>query len=122
MKSGTVCACRETHDDALKTAKQAELGVNSLLRLADLFKLMADPTRLRILQALASTELCVCDLCAVLDMNQSAISHQLALLRRGLLVRFRKEGKTVFYSLDDDHVNSLLALGLEHVHEERKLS
>lgn len=84
---------------------------------AEFFKVFGDPTRLRILQALSVGELCVCDLCAVLDMGQSAISHQLRILKQARLVHNRKEGKVVHYSLDDEHVMAILETGMEHVGE-----
>jgi ArsR family transcriptional regulator len=85
--------------------------------LEDLFKVFADATRLRILRALAGGELCVCDIGAVLGMSQSAVSHQLAVLRAARLVAFRREGKTVYYRLADDHVGLLLEVGLGHASE-----
>ena len=93
--------------------------LEALQDLAALFKALGDPTRVRILAALALRELCVCDLCAILDMSQSAVSHQLRLLRTARLVRFRRDGKNVFYSLDDEHVLALFAQGLEHVRHDR---
>jgi len=102
----------------LASARAAELPVGTLLGLADLFKVLGDPTRLRIVNALAAAgELCVCDLSAALSLSQSAVSHQLAVLRRSRLARPRRDGKTVFYALDDEHVRALLALGLEHARE-----
>ena len=85
--------------------------------LAELFKVLGDPTRAKILFALEKGELCVGDIAVLLDMNQSAISHQLRLLKRNRLLRSRREGKQVFYSLHDDHVSLLFAAGLEHVRE-----
>ena len=85
--------------------------------LGELFKVFSDPTRLRILGALSHGELCVCDIGATLGASQSAVSHQLALLRSARLVAFRREGKTLYYRLADDHVGRLLALGLEHASE-----
>ncbi|HPE37131.1 MAG TPA: metalloregulator ArsR/SmtB family transcription factor [Spirochaetales bacterium] len=112
------CSCSETHEPALASARAAELPVGTLLGLADLFKVLGDPTRLRIVNALAAAgELCVCDLSAALSLSQSAVSHQLAVLRRSRLARPRRDGKTVFYALDDEHVRALLALGLEHARE-----
>jgi DNA-binding transcriptional ArsR family regulator len=85
------------------------------------FKTLADPTRIRILHALADEELCVCDLAAALGMGVSAVSHQLRLLRATRLVRLRRDGRRVFYALDDEHVRSLYAQGLEHIgHEVRR--
>ena len=84
-------------------------------RLAEIFRALGDPTRVRILHALAATELCVCDLAAILGMSQSAVSHQLRLLRSLRLVRNRREGRMVYYALDDDHIEKLMAQGLDHV-------
>ncbi|HAP43727.1 MAG: hypothetical protein A2087_13705 [Spirochaetes bacterium GWD1_61_31] len=120
MSTIATCNCRETHPAGIQAARQVELPVTRLLPLAELFKLLSDPTRLRLLTALSTGELCVCDLCVTLDMNQSAISHQLALLRHSSLVQARRDGKTVYYSLADHHVGSLLQIALEHVGEERK--
>lgn len=91
---------------------------NNLYALADLFKIFGDPTRIRILHALSARELCVCDIAQALEMTQSAISHQLRILKQSHLVKFRREGKTVYYSLADSHVHTILAQGLEHVMEE----
>jgi len=89
----------------------------TLLELAELFKAFADSTRVRILHALSFSELCVCDLACLLSMSSSAVSHQLRVLRAQKIVKYRKEGKNVIYSLDDDHVSVLLQHGLEHVNE-----
>ena len=85
------------------------------LGLAEIFRALGDPTRVRILHSLAASELCVCDLAAILGMSQSAVSHQLRLLRSLRLVRNRREGRMVYYALDDDHIEKLLAQGLDHV-------
>ena len=84
---------------------------------ADVFSLLCDSTRLRILYVLYDTELCVCDIAQILGMQISAISHQLRVLKQASLVKFRKSGKTVYYSLADDHVHSILAQGMEHITE-----
>jgi ArsR family transcriptional regulator len=89
----------------------------ALYDLADLFRVFGDSTRIKILYALHDTELCVCDIANLLDMSQSAVSHQLRVLKDSKLVRFRRDGKTVYYALDDDHVRSILSLGMEHVEE-----
>lgn len=86
-------------------------------KLAEIFSLLGDRTRVRILHALTLGELCVCDISAVLGVSSSAISHQLRLLRTAKMVKARKDGKNVFYSLDDDHVHSLIVQGLDHVSE-----
>lgn len=85
--------------------------------MADFFKAFDDPTRLRILHALLVSEMCVCDISAVLSMGQSAVSHQLKVLRMYNLVKSRRDGKTVYYSLADDHVSKILTLGMEHIEE-----
>lgn len=86
--------------------------------LAELFKVFGDSTRIRILHVLAASEVCVCDLAALLQMSASAISHQLRVLKQAHLIKYRRAGKTVFYALADDHVRSILTQGLEHVCEE----
>lgn len=88
-----------------------------LYQMAELFKTFGDPTRIRILASLARQEMCVCDIAELLGMSQSAISHQLRVLKQMALVKFRREGKTVFYSLADSHVSTILAQGLDHVRE-----
>lgn len=88
-----------------------------LYDLAELFKLFGDSTRVRILYALSEEELCVCDLSELIGVSQSAVSHQLRILKAGKLVKFRREGKTVFYSLDDSHVARILNQGMEHIQE-----
>ena len=85
--------------------------------LADLFKLFGDSTRLRILWALSESEMCVCDLCALLKMKQSAISHQLKNLKQSRIVKSRRDGKVVYYSLDDHHIRNLLNMGMDHIRE-----
>ena len=89
-----------------------------LQQLADFFKVLGDVTRIRILQVLKQSEMCVCDLALTLDMTQSAISHQLRFLKQMALVKNRREGKTIFYSLADDHIETILRMGTEHIEEE----
>jgi len=88
-----------------------------LTKMAEIFKLLADPNRLRLLHALALEEMCVCDLAALVDVSDSAVSHQLRLLRKARLVKNRREGKMIFYQLDDVHVEQLLQEGLRHAEE-----
>ena len=109
-----VCDWVHTHKNIKKRAISDD---NTLYALADLFKVFGDPTRIRILYALSAQELCVCDIASVLDMTQSAISHQLRILKQMKLVKFRREGKTVYYSLADSHVETILNQGLDHVLE-----
>lgn len=112
-------ACQVTvvHQEAVAKARQAMLGAGEAQDLAEVFKVLGDPTRARILSGLSSGELCVCDLASLLDVTQSAVSHQLRVLRSARMVKARREGKMVFYSLDDDHVALLFAQALEHVRE-----
>ena len=91
--------------------------VDHIYDLAELFKIFGDSTRLRIMSALLHHELCVCDIADVLEMNQSAISHQLRVLRTAGLIKVRRSGKSAFYSLDDDHVKKIIELGFEHITE-----
>jgi len=109
--------CQETVIDEGRVRAAQERLVDGLTatRLAELFKVLGDPTRVRILSALRGAELCVCDIAATLGMSQSAVSHQLRLLRTLRLVKNRKAGRMVYYALDDEHVERLLAEGLDHV-------
>ncbi len=95
------------------------ISQDNLYHLADLFKIFGDPTRIRILHALSMQELCVCDIAETLGMTQSAISHQLRVLKQTHLVKYRRDGKAIYYSLADDHVYTILAQGLEHVTEKQ---
>lgn len=111
------CDVRCLHPDTVRAAREQLLPPDEARELAAIFDVLADPTRVRIVQALAARELCVCDLANVLGMRQSAVSHQLRLLRALRVVRARKEGRVVYYALDDAHIAGLLAQGLEHVRE-----
>lgn len=108
--------CDVCHHHNLTLPAQAPAD-EILYKLADLFKVFGDPTRIRILYALSSGELCVCDIAELLGMTQSAISHQLRVLKQSFLVKFRRDGKTVYYSLADSHIATILAQGLDHVQE-----
>lgn len=88
--------------------------------LAELFKIFGDPTRIRILYAMLDTERCVNDIAGLLQMSQSSVSHQLRILKSAKLVKSRRDGKSIFYSLDDEHVSSILSMGMEHVIEEKR--
>ncbi|MBQ8495520.1 MAG: helix-turn-helix transcriptional regulator [Clostridia bacterium] len=115
--AGNACAEWHVHDDRLAQADAHMPDEDTLYDLAELYKMFGDSTRIKILYALVDTELCVCDIAQVLTMSVSAISHQLRVLKQARLVKYRREGKTVFYSLADDHVHEILALGLEHINE-----
>ena len=112
-------SCDVFHADPARVAevRAAQPDAVTVERLAEIFKALGDPTRVRLLTALAAAELCVCDLATLLGLSESAISHQLRLLRSLRLVRARRDGRMVFYRLDDDHIVRLLAQGREHVEE-----
>lgn len=90
---------------------------NALKELADFFKVFGDPTRLKILYALSLNEMCVCDLSTILNANQSTVSHQLRLLKQTRLVKYRRDGKNIYYSLNDKHINQIIDIGLTHINE-----
>ena len=105
------------HEDIVQQVTAALPDEDTLIDLSDLFKLFGDSTRLKILSCLSVHEMCVCDIATMLQMTQSAISHQLAVLKRSKLVSARRDGKTVFYALADDHVRTIVNQGIEHVGE-----
>ena len=111
------CQSFECHPDVISRVAKELPEDEVLYDLAELFKLFGDSTRIKILYALFEAELCVCDIAQLLGLTQSAISHQLRILKGGKLVKFRREGKTVFYSLADEHVRSMINQGMEHVKE-----
>ena len=106
-----------TPADTLERVREALPDDEILYDLAELFKVFGDTTRVKILYVLFESELCVNDIAQCLNMTQSAVSHQLRILKSSKLVKFRREGKTVYYSLDDDHVRDMIALGLDHISE-----
>lgn len=112
-----VCECRHEHKELIAFLKEQTPDDGTLLRLADLFKIFGDPTRIKILYALLGHEMCVCDIAQLLGMSQSSISHQLRILKQSFLVKFRREGKMVFYSLADEHVMTILSQGFDHITE-----
>ena len=119
MAINDVECCDSTciHRDVLATVKSQMPEEDELYDLAELFKVFGDSTRIRILFVLFEAEVCVCDLAETLNMTQSAISHQLKILKQSKLVNNRREGKSVFYFLADDHVRSIIAQGREHIEE-----
>ena len=111
------CITKGIHRNIIRTVKQSLPDPIQLYDLADLFKLFGDSTRLGIIWALSESEMCVCDLCALLKMKQPAVSHQLKNLKQARIVKSRRDGKVIYYSLDDDHIRKLLNLGMEHILE-----
>ena len=116
-KNLPVCDCDVIHEDVVKRVKKTMPKDEVIYDLADLYKMFADSTRLRILWALSREELCVCDIAVLLGMTKSAISHQLKSLRLSNLVKYDKRGKEVYYSLADSHVKDIFEKGLEHIYE-----
>lgn len=119
MKLKTVPCCQEAlvHSEAVDHVRAQLPPDEQLYDLAELFKIFGDSTRVKILYALLESELCVCDIAKLMEVTQSAVSHQLRVLKNSKLVKFRREGKTVYYSLADDHVIHILAQGMEHILE-----
>ncbi len=116
MASEEKC-CNVIHTDIIDKVKVKMPNENTLYDLAEFFKVFGDSTRIRILWALGESEMCVCDIAALLNMTQSAISHQLRYLKKSRLVKNRKEGKVVYYSLDDNHIKDIFEQGLTHINE-----
>ena len=117
ISAAECCECTEVHEALLKTVLEKLPPEEDLYDLAELFKVFGDSTRIRILFVLFEAEVCVCDLAQALGMTQSAISHQLKILKQSKLVKYRREGKSVFYSLADDHVRTIISQGMEHIEE-----
>ena len=111
------CGIRCIHKDRITAARQAALPSAESEGMAALFKAMGDPNRLKILWALGDGEMCVCDLAALLDSSESAVSHQLRLLRQMFLVSNRRQGPVLYYRLNDDHIQTLIRIALEHIRE-----
>ena len=111
------CITKGIHRDTIRAVDKNMPDPVALYELADLFKLFGDSTRIGILWALSESEMCVCDLCALLKMKQPAVSHQLKNLKQSRVVKARRDGKIVYYSLDDEHIRELLNMGMAHVQE-----
>ncbi|WP_331678258.1 metalloregulator ArsR/SmtB family transcription factor [Peptostreptococcus porci] len=112
-----VCDIQKTNDKLVEEIKRSIPRNEVLDDLSELFKVFGDITRIKIIYAIKDNEMCVCDIAKFLGMSQSAISHQLRVLKKARLVKYRREGKTVYYSLDDEHVNKIFEFGLSHVNE-----
>lgn len=112
------CEYLHAHDELVERVRRAQPDEDLLYDLAELYKVFGDSTRIRILYVLFESEMCVCDIATLLGMTQSAVSHQLRVLKNAKLVGYRREGKTVFYALADDHVRTILGQGMDHLCEE----
>ncbi len=114
-KNEFVCDCNVIHQDVVDKITSEMLKDDLFYKIADFFKILGDTTRTKILFALDKKEMCVCDIANVLNMSKSSISHQLGTLRRSGIVRCRKDGKEVYYMLDDDHVKKVIEVAIEHI-------
>lgn len=112
-----ICEINIIHEDRVNNAKKVMPKDDLIYDLAEFFKVFADSTRMKIIYALMEGELCVCDIAAIVGTTQSAISHQLRILKQAKLVKYRKEGKVVYYSLDDEHISEIVKKGREHIEE-----
>lgn len=117
MPKAECCDFLHANDDVVKRVNEMMPPEEDLYDLAELYKVFGDSTRIKILYALFEAEMCVCDISNLLNMTVSAISHQLRVLKQSRLVKFRREGKTVFYSLADEHVRTIIGQGMEHIEE-----
>jgi len=117
QKEQSVCDCHAIHEEVIERVRNDMPDGKEFHDLANLYKMFADNTRVRILWALSREEMCVCDLAVLLGMTKSAISHQLKSLRLTNLVKYTKQGKIVYYSLADDHIKDIFEKGFEHIHE-----
>ena len=111
------CECEELHSDIIEKKREEMPDESTLYELSDFFKILGDSTRVKILFAIDGEPMCVCDIASLLGMTKSAVSHQLKVLRQSDLVKYRKKGKNVFYSLKDDHVRDIIEKALEHIKE-----
>lgn len=111
------CEITVIHEEVVEKVKKNMPSEDKLIQTAELFKVFGDPTRIRIICALLQSEMCVCDLSALLDVSQSAISHQLKTLKQTRLVKYRRDGKVIYYSLDDEHIGEIFKAGYAHICE-----
>ncbi len=115
-----ICDCEVIHEDIVDEVKKRMPADEDIYDLSDFFKVLGDSTRMKIIWALDESEMCVCDIAVLLNMTKSAISHQLRALRNANLVKFRRDGKEVYYSLKDKHVRDIYEIGMEHIKEKYK--
>ncbi len=117
-KNEFICDCNIIHEDIVKKVLNTMIQQEKINKISDFFKILGDSTRAKIIAALDQNEMCVCDIANVLQMTKSSVSHQLAILRKAKLVKYRKEGKTVYYSLSDNHVQEVFESALDHINHE----
>lgn len=119
MEKQPFCDCEVIHEEVVDNVRKKMESKDSYIELASLFKLFGDGTRVQILHALEQSEMCVCDIASLLGLTKSAVSHQLKALRLANLVKFRREAQTVYYSLADSHVKTIIDIGFEHIMEDK---
>lgn len=117
MENEDICGVQVIHEDVVKCARKKINDDENLYLMSEFFKMFGDPTRLKIINALMISEMCVCDISALIGMNQSVVSHHLKILRTARVIKFRREGKAVYYSLCDDHIKLIFNQGLTHIKE-----
>lgn len=115
-----ICGEKCPHYRKINEVKLKEPNREQIQDLSNIFKIFADDTRLRIICSILNAELCVCDLCELLELNQSTVSHQLQILRNAKLVKYRRDGKQIYYSLQDEHIEKIISMSLEHILEEER--
>ena len=120
MEQDYICQEKKIHELEINEAKKKSVSLEMNKDLAEMFKVFADRTRLKIICSLLNEELCVCDLCELLHLSQSNVSHQLQILRNYKLVKYRKDGKQVYYTLQDEHVDAILRMAIAHIKEEKQ--
>ena len=118
MENKSFCDCEVIHEELVEETRKKMMTKDEYIKLASLFKLFGDGTRVQILHALEQNEMCVCDIASLLGLTKSAVSHQLKALRLANLVKFRREAQTIYYSLADSHVKSIIDMGFEHILED----
>ena len=116
-RNDDVCEIFDSHDEAVRRVKERMLSEDEYFDLSEFFKIYSNPTRLKIISLLAVDDLCVCDICEALDLNQTTVSNQLRILRANNIVKYQKEGKMARYSLTDLHIEMIYKVGLEHILE-----
>ena len=114
-----LCKVTVIHDDIVQKVRSGITDEKFLRKMAEMFKVLNDPTRLKIINALLISEMCVCDIAALMEMTQPTISHHLKIMRQSELIKYRRDGKIVYYSLDDEHISVLFQNGLEHALEKK---
>ena len=119
MKKEYICDCNIIHQQVVKDTKEKMLKEKTLKNMTTFFSVLKDPTRVKIICALDANEMCVCDIANVLNMSKSSISHQLGTLRRMDIVKCRREGKEVYYTLDDNHIKEVFEVALEHIEHKK---